>query len=37
MLKAISNNAAQTLEGKHGEKMPVLEVIEEAVKKAVGN
>ena len=35
MLKAVSLNAAKTLEGKHGEKMPVQEVIEEAVKSAV--
>jgi hypothetical protein len=34
MLKAVSLNAAKTLEGKHGEKMPVQEVFEEAVKSA---
>ena len=32
MLKAVSLNAAKTLDGKHGEKMPVQEVIEETVK-----
>lgn len=35
MLKAVSLNAAKTLDGKHGEKMPVQEVIEEAAKSAV--
>ena len=34
MLSAVSLNAAETLEGKHGEKMPVQEVIEETVKSA---
>lgn len=33
ILKAISINAAKTLEGKHGEKMPIQEVIEETIKK----
>lgn len=36
VLKAISINAAKTLEGNHGEKMPVQEVIEEAIKKSLG-
>lgn len=35
MLKAVSLNAAKTLDGKHGEKMPVQEVIEEATISAV--
>ena len=37
ILKAISVNAAKTLEGKHGEKMPVQEVIEETIKKSRGS
>jgi len=32
ILKAISINAATTLEGKHGEKMPIQEAIEEAMR-----
>lgn len=36
VLKAISINAAKTLEGKHGEKMPVQEVIEETLKQSRG-
>jgi hypothetical protein len=34
ILKAISINAAKTLEGKHGDKMPVQEIIEETIRKA---
>lgn len=34
VLRAISNNAAKTLDGKHGEKMPLQEAVEEAIKKA---
>lgn len=33
ILKAIAINAATTLEGKHGEKMPIQEALEEMVKK----
>lgn len=33
VLKAIASNAAITLDGRHGEKMPVQEVIEETIKK----
>lgn len=36
ILRAISSNAAKTLEGKHGEKMPAQEVLEEALKKTLG-
>lgn len=36
ILKAISINAAKTLEGKHGEKMPVQEVIEETLRTSLG-
>jgi predicted nucleic acid-binding Zn-ribbon protein len=36
VLTAISINAAKTLEGKHGEKMPVQEVIEETLKMSRG-
>jgi len=36
VLTAISINAAKTLDGKHGEKMPVQEVIEEAIQKSLG-
>lgn len=34
MLSAVSLNAAETLDGRHGEKMPVQEVIEVALKNA---
>jgi hypothetical protein len=36
ILKAISTNAAKTLDGEHGEKMPVQEVIEETLKRSAG-
>lgn len=35
ILKAISLNAATTLEGRHGEKTPIQEVIETAIKNAM--
>ena len=34
LLKAVSLNAARTLDGKHGDKMPVHEAIEKDMKKA---
>ena len=34
LLKAVSLNAARTLDGKHGDKMPVHEAIEKAMKNA---
>jgi len=37
ILKAISVNSAKTLEGKHGEKMPIQEVVEETVKKVLNS
>lgn len=37
ILKAISLNAAKTLDGKHGEKMPVQDIIEETVRKSISN
>lgn len=36
VLKAISINAAKTLEGKHGEKTPVQDIIEETIKNSLG-
>lgn len=37
VLSAISANSAKTLEGKHAEKMPIQEIVEEVAKKSLAN
>lgn len=35
-INAVSFNASQTLDGKHGDKMPILDISEKSINKAVG-